>query len=75
MAEEPADGLAAAAIERALTVYERLGVREHGQLVQARKAITQHISGMITAGEADENRLVVAGLGEFKRRERELNRS
>jgi hypothetical protein len=72
MAEEPADGLAAAAIERTLTVFERLRAREQAELVQARKAVTQHIYGMITAGEYDENRLVVGGLTELKRREREL---
>ncbi len=71
MAEEPADSLAAAAIERTLTVYERLRAREHTELVQARKVVTQHIYGLISAGEFDENRLVVTSLSELKRRERE----
>ena len=72
MAEEPADGVASPAIERALTVYERLRPLEQAERVQARKVVTQHIYGMIAEGEMNEDRLVVGGLSELKRREREL---
>jgi hypothetical protein len=69
MADEPVDAIAAAAIEKALTVYDRLQRLDQVSLAQARKAITEHIYGLIAGGETDEHRLVVAGLTALKRRE------
>jgi hypothetical protein len=50
------DVVAPIAIERAMGVYERLKDRDHAGLVQARKALTEHIYGLVCAGETDEYR-------------------
>ena len=60
------DVLAPAVIERALDVFEKLADRDHAALVQARKAVTPHVYGLIAAGETDEQRLVVAALTYLK---------
>ena len=72
MSESPEDKVAAAVIERALTVYERLKELDHAALTQARKLVTTHVYGMIAAGETDEQRLSVQVLKTLKQREREL---
>ena len=54
-----------AAVERAVEVFEKLKDR-HQELVQTRKAYTEHIFGLIAAGETDEKRLVVSGLAHLK---------
>jgi hypothetical protein len=60
------DVVAPVAIERAMGVYERLKDRDLAGLVQARKALTEHICGLVCAGETDEQRLVVSGLTHLK---------
>jgi len=55
-----------AAVERAVEVFEKFKDRDRQELVQARKAVTQHIFGLIAAGETDEQRLVVSGLAHLK---------
>ena len=55
-----------AAVERAVEVFEKLKDRDHQELVRARKAVTEHIFGLIAAGETDEQRLVVSGLAHLK---------
>ncbi len=62
--------VAPSAVERAMAVYEIFKERDHAQLIQARKALTEHIFGQLAAGETDEQRLVVAGLAHLKSRER-----
>jgi hypothetical protein len=62
--------VAPAAIERALDVFKKFKDREHTKLVQARKALTDHIFGQVAAGETDEQRLVVSGLAHLKSLER-----
>ncbi|MBV9459730.1 MAG: hypothetical protein JO141_19730 [Bradyrhizobium sp.] len=62
--------VAPAAIERAMTIFEKFAERDHAELVQARKALTEHIFGQVAAGQADEERLVVAGLARLKTIER-----
>jgi hypothetical protein len=42
-----------------LTIFEQFKERDHAELVQARKALTQHIFGLIATGQMDEQRLVV----------------
>jgi hypothetical protein len=42
--------VAPAAIERALDIFEKFKDREHTELVQARKALTDHIFGQVAAG-------------------------
>jgi hypothetical protein len=54
--------LAPAVIERAMSIYESFKERDHVELVQARKALTDHVFGLIGSGETDEQRLVVSGL-------------
>ena len=54
--------LAPVVIERAMSVFENFRDRSHVDVVQARKALTQHIFGLISSGETDEKRLVVSGL-------------
>jgi hypothetical protein len=54
--------VAPSAIERAMSVFEKFRERDHTELVQARKALTEHIFGQVAAGETDEQKLVVAGL-------------
>jgi len=67
----PEDPTAGHAIERALAIYEQFKGRDRASLVQARKAVTVHIYGMVAGGETDEQRLTVGGLTELKRRERD----
>ena len=62
--------VAPAAIERAMAVFEKFKERDHAQLVQARKALTDHIFGQVAAGQTDETRLVVSGLTHLKAVER-----
>ena len=38
----------------AMEVFERLRTRDHSELVQARKALTEHVFGLVAAGETDE---------------------
>jgi hypothetical protein len=45
--------IAPAAIERALGIFEKFKDREHTELVQARKALTDHIFGQVAAGQTD----------------------
>jgi len=63
--------VAPAAIERALSIYQRL--REHDRSVemQARKILTKRIYAMVDEGESDEHRLTVGGLNHLKSIERE----
>jgi hypothetical protein len=58
--------VAPAAIER----FEQFRERDHADLVQARKALTEHIFGLIATGQTDEQRLVVSGLTHLKSIER-----
>jgi hypothetical protein len=62
--------IAPAAIERALGIFEKFKDREHTELVQARKALTDHIFGQVAAGQTDEQKLVVSGLVHPKSLER-----
>ena len=70
----PADALettvAPSAIERAMSVFEKFKERDHTEIVQARKALTDYIFGQVAAGQTDEQRLVVAGLAYLKSLER-----
>ena len=68
------DSRAAAAIERALEIYESLCERDHETLVQARKALTEQIYALVSAGEVDEHKLTVGGLVYLRNKERELRR-
>jgi hypothetical protein len=58
--------IAPAAIERALGIFEKFRDRDHAALVQARKALTDHIFGQVAAGQTDEQKLVVSGLTHLK---------
>jgi hypothetical protein len=53
-----------------MSIFENFKERDHVELVQARKALTEHIFGQIAAGQTDEQRLVVAGLTHLKSLER-----
>lgn len=54
MTDPVEDVVAPAAIERALSVYQRLNPCDQSVLLQARKMVTQHIYGMVDKGECDE---------------------
>jgi hypothetical protein len=56
------DVLAPTVIERAMSVFENLRDRDHSELVQARKALTPHLFGLIASGQTDEERLLVSAL-------------
>jgi hypothetical protein len=56
------DVLAPTVIKRAISVFENLKERDHGEIVQARKALTPHLFGLITSGQTDEERLLVSAL-------------
>jgi hypothetical protein len=60
------DILAPAVIERPITVFESFKVRSHCEIVQARKALTPHIFGLIESGQRDEQRLLVRALTYLK---------
>ena len=62
--------VAPSAIERAMSIFEKFKDRDHAALVQARKALTDHIFGQVAAGRTDEQRLVVSGLTRLKSLER-----
>jgi hypothetical protein len=68
MADDLETTVAPSAIERA--IFEGFKDRDHASLVQARKALTDHIFGQIAAGQTDERRLVVSGLTYLKSLER-----
>ena len=72
MPESSEDSVAAAAIERTLTVYERLNGSDRVCLAQVRKAVTTHVYGMVDAGETDVQRLTVEALKALKQRERNV---
>ena len=56
------DVLAPAVIERAISIFGTFKDRDRCAVVQARKALTTHVSGLIGSGETDEKRLLVGGL-------------
>jgi hypothetical protein len=70
MADDLEAAVAPSAIERAMSIFEGFKDHDHSSLVQARKALTDHIFGRIAAGETDEQRLVVSGLTRLKSLER-----
>jgi hypothetical protein len=39
--------LAPAVVERAMSIYESFRDRQHADIVQARKALTRHVYGLI----------------------------
>ena len=63
--------LAPAVVERAMSIYESFGDRQHADIVQARKALTRHVFGLICGGETSPERLTVSGLAYLKQLERE----
>jgi hypothetical protein len=58
--------LAPLAIERAMAVFEKFKERDHAEIVQARKALTDYVFSQVAAGQTDEQKLVVAGLAHLK---------
>jgi len=70
MADDVETTVAPSAVERAMAVYETFKERGHTELVQARKALTEHVFGQVAAGQTDEQKLVVSGLAHLKSLER-----
>jgi hypothetical protein len=60
------DVLAPAVIERAMSVFETFRERNHCEIVQARKALTPHVFGLIGSGQMDQQRLAVSALTYLK---------
>jgi hypothetical protein len=60
------DVLAPAVIERAMSLFESFRERNHCEVVQARKALTPHVFGLIGSGQMDQQRLVVSALTYLK---------
>jgi hypothetical protein len=54
--------LAPAVIERAMSIFESFRDRDRVDIVQARKAVTQHVFGLIGSGQSDDRELVVSAL-------------
>jgi hypothetical protein len=65
--------LAPAVIEQAMSIFESLRERKHCEVVQARKALTPHVFGLIGTGQTDEQRLVVSALTYLKSAEKRAN--
>ena len=65
------DILAPAVVERAMSIYESFCELRHTDIVQARRALTRHVFGLICTGETSGHTLTVAGLTYLKQRERE----
>jgi hypothetical protein len=57
---------APAAIERVMSIYQKLMNRDNSVLLQVRKILTQRIYGLVDRGECDERKLVIAGLAYLK---------
>ena len=53
-----------------MDVFETFKARERAELVQGRKALTEHIFGQVAMGETDRQRLVVSGLAYLNSLER-----
>jgi hypothetical protein len=66
MTDQIEDVLAPAVIERAMSVFESFRERNHCEVVQARKALTPHVFGLIGSGQMDQQRLVVSALTYLK---------
>jgi hypothetical protein len=60
------DVLAPAVIERAMSLFESFRERNQCEVVQARKALTPHVFGLIGSGQTDQQRLVVSALTYLK---------
>jgi hypothetical protein len=69
MADPIEDILAPAVIGRAMSIFESFKDRNHVDVVQARKAVTQHVFGLIGSGQTDDKQLVVSALTYLKSRE------
>jgi len=54
-------------LRRAGELFEKFKARDHAELVQARKALSDHMFGQVAAGETDEHKLAVAGLTHLNR--------
>jgi hypothetical protein len=65
------DIFAPAVVERAMSIYESFKDRRQVDIVQARKALTQHIFELIGSGETSGRRLTVSGLAHLKQLERQ----
>jgi hypothetical protein len=70
MTDEVEITVAPSAIEKAMAIFEAFKERDHAELVQARKALTDHIFGQVAAGQTDAQMLVVSGLTHLKSLER-----
>jgi hypothetical protein len=66
MADPIEDILAPAVIERAMSIFESFKDRNHAEVVQARKAVTHHVFGLIGSGQTDDKQLVVSTLTYLK---------
>jgi hypothetical protein len=69
------DILAPVVVERALSIFESFKDRQHVDLVQARKALTQYVFQLIGAGQTDEKSLTVSDHTYLKRLERDREAS
>jgi hypothetical protein len=56
------DVLAPTVIERSMSIFESFRDRNRVDIVQARKAVTQHVFGLIGSGQTDDKKLVVSAL-------------
>jgi len=53
-----------------MAVFEKFKERDHAEIVQARKALTDYVFGQVAAGLTDEQKRVVAGLAHLKSQEK-----
>ena len=58
--------LAPAIVEKAMSIFERFKDFDLVELVQARKAATEHVFGLIASGNTDEHKLLVSALAHLK---------
>jgi hypothetical protein len=56
-------------VEKAMVLFESLGDRDRAEIVQARKAVTEYVYGLMGQGNTDEKRLLASAPTYLKSRE------
>ncbi|WP_407168699.1 hypothetical protein [Bradyrhizobium sp. ORS 111] len=74
MADELETTVVQSAMEKVMAIYETFKERDHGEVVQAPKTLTDHIFSQVAAGQTDKQKLVVSGLTHLKPLERMIQR-
>ena len=60
------DVLVPVVVEKAMALFESFRDRDRAETVQARKAVTEYVYGLMGQGNTDEKRLLVSALTYLK---------